>query len=453
MRIRDNIQSFQEKLFEAAKAQGFLDYEIYFAASRSFQVKIFKGEIAEYKNADTAGLSFRGTYKGNMAYFYTEKLDEGLIPGLLASAIQNAGLIEEKEQQALYPGDAPSDYMAMDTYFAALDHISPEEKIQAAKTMEKAAYEADPRVISIDHCVVATTNSSSYIANSLGLCLENQSNYAYAYLEPRVTEDVETKIAFEVWSGTDWQQFHPENLAKQAVHKALAALHAKTPQSGQYPVVFDRFAAIDMLETFMNAFYAEKVQKGFSLLEGKLGQAVASQAVTIRDDAYVPGGIGNTPFDSEGVAAKNKVLVENGILRTYLYNLKSAKKDSVPSTGNGFKASFKAPVETSAINFYIQPSAHPLDDLYAAAGNGILVTDLAGMHSGANPISGDFSLSANGFRIENGRIVGPIEQFTISGNFFTLLRDIQMVADDLTFGIGTVGAPAILVKELNIAGE
>jgi PmbA protein len=218
-------------------------------------------------------------------------------------------------------------------------------------------------------------------------------------------------------------------------------------------VVIKNEVLADILECFSGCFFAESVQKGFSMLKGKVGEAIASDKVSIADEPLLESGYATTAFDSEGVASYNKLVVENGKLVTYLYNLKSANKDGVKSTGNGFKSSYKDTVSTAVTNFYIKPAEKSYDELVAELGNGLIITEVAGLHSGANGITGDFSLAASGFLVENGKVIRPVEQITVASNFFDMLKDIEEIGSDLYFSSSAVGAPSVIVKNINISGE
>lgn len=165
------------------------------------------------------------------------------------------------------------------------------------------------------------------------------------------------------------------------------------------------------------------------------------------------GGYGTQPFDSEGVSGKNKAVIENGVLKTLLYNRRTAKKDGVASTGNGFKIGLTGSVKTAPTNFYLAKGMLSQEALLAQMGDGLLLTSLMGLHAGTNAVSGDFSLSAEGFRIKGGRIDTPVEQITVAGNFYQLLAEVEEIADDLYFGSGGVGSPSVLVRGLAIAGS
>ena len=188
-------------------------------------------------------------------------------------------------------------------------------------------------------------------------------------------------------------------------------------------------------------------------IKDKENTMIASEKVTIIDNPLLDNGLSSAPFDDEGVATFTKELVYEGKLNTLLHNLKTAHKQGVKSTGNGFKSSYASPISVSPTNFYIEPGTNSLEEIIKKINKGLIITDFAGLHSGANSITGDFSLAAKGFYIENGTKTKPVEQITVAGNFFALLKDVEEIGNDLKFPMSSVGSPSILIKELSIAGE
>ncbi|MCL2372041.1 MAG: TldD/PmbA family protein [Defluviitaleaceae bacterium] len=441
---------FREKVFAKAKEKGFEDYELYYSAGDSFSVRVFDGEIAEYKNSASEGAGFRGTYKGKMGYAYTEKLDEALIDQLLANAADNATVIEDEDVEKLYPGD-PS-YPECITYNPALNNVTADQKIQWALDMEAYAKSLDSRVKMADYCTIYTNEGSIAMANSHGLNLDAKYNTAYAYLIARVEENGITKSGYNFWVGRDFAAFDYKKLVKEAVDMAISYLGAESIPTGEYPIIFTNRSAREIFGVFTSVFIAEMGQKGFSLLnKSRLGEKIAAANITLRDDGIHPSSFDNKGFDAEGVATQQKAIIENGELKTLLYNTKAAAKDGVKSTGNAAKQGFGGAITTSPINFYLQPGEKSYQDIIAGVSSGVIITELAGLHSGANAVSGDFSFSADGFLVENGKIVKPVEQITVAGNFFDMLKNITTVGSDLEFE-GNIGMPSLLVQGLAVAG-
>ncbi len=441
---------FLERIAAAAKAEGFADCEMYYRQADSFEVLVLEGKVAHYENSRTEGVSFRGNINGRTGYAYTERLAADAIPFLIRAAKENAALLPPEDTEELYSGE--KEYPVLQGIHEGLERLTVSEKIDAAKRMEQAALAGAEEVALLDYCVLGTARIETVIRNSRGLNVSFAKNYATAFVSAIARKGDETKTGSYFWKDQDWNGFDPEKTGREAARRAAMQLGAASVPSGKYDAVLYGEAMVALLGAFCGIFYAENVQKGFSLLGGKMGQHIASAAVTLRDDALLPRGYASTPFDSEGVSGKNKAVIENGKLRTFLYNRKSAKADGVESTGNGFKATLTAPVKTACTNFYLQKGKKSREELFEVLGNGLFITDLMGLHAGTNTISGDFSLSAGGFLIENGKLGRPVEQITIAGNFYRLLEAIEDVANDMYFSSGGKGSPSVLVRGLDIAG-
>jgi len=449
-----DIKDFAEKLFSKAKEAGFTEYEIYYVDGDSFKVTIYKSEIDQYSLNAHRGLSFRGLYNGKMGYSYTEVLDDYALEMLIKKAKENAMAIEDDDVDIIYGGH--DNYADMKGFNEELANMNADEKIKMALQLEKDTLSQSDKVKSIEDCMVVTGTGESRIINSKGLDLQYKSNTIYAIVAPVVEEDGKVNTAFAFKAAKNYNDIDTSTIAKEAVEDALAYMGAESIPSGKYKVIIRNDVMADMLDTFSGIFSAYNVQKGMSLLKGKIGTKIASEAVTIIDDPLMENGLASAPFDAEGVACYTKTVVEQGKLNTFLYNLKTAQKDGVKSTGNASKASYASPVGVSPSNFYIKPGNKSREDLMNELGDGIFITEIQGLHSGANAVSGDFSLAAKGFEIKNGKKIKPVEQITIAGNFYNLLQDIIEVGADLKFGMpsgGCFGSPSVIVKELAISGK
>jgi len=450
-----NLNDFKGKLFEAAKQAGFDEYEMYCQNGATTTVNVFNQEVSQFTNASSAGVSFRGKFGGKIGYASSEKVDDSIIQFLVSSAKSNAEILETVEDEELYAGDAI--YPDVQRHNEELGSITSEEKIEAALALEKNTKDTDYRISAVPYCAVVNSETEILIANSKGLDLTRKSNAMYSYAYCQATDGAQTKAGGKFFVIEDFSKFDPADIGSKAARKALSKLGADSVPGGKYKIVIENEAAGSLLATFFGAFSAESAQKGFSLLKGKLGTEIAGSAVTIVDDPLIPQALGSTPFDSEGVASYKKTVVDAGVFKTFLHNTKTARKDGVKPTGNGIKADYKSSVAIGGTNFFIQPGKKDIEELFKEAEGGLLITSFAGLHSGANPVSGEFSLQAEGFVIENGKIGRPVEQITVSGNFFTLLNNVMDVGCDLMFGmpsaIGNIASPSLLVKELDVAGS
>lgn len=442
---------FKEELFKEAKNSGFEECEIYYADSENLSLNIYEGEVEKYKLTNAFGLSFRGKVNGKMGYSYTEILDEDAIKTLVNNAKGAALAIENEDIQFIYEGD--KEYKEINSYKKELDHVKPDELISLALKMEKECKKQCDKVVNFQGCGIGYGKSTYGIINSKGLNLKNERNSLTAYVVPIVEDNNQKYDGMGYVLAKTVQDIKPMDLAKQGLEEAIAKIGAKSIPSGKYKIIINNEAMVSLLGTFSGIFNAEQAQKGLSLLKGKEGEVIASDIFTLIDDPHLEDGLGTTSFDDEGVATYTKEIVTKGKLNTLLYNLKTAHKAGVKSTGNGFKGSYASTVGVSETNFYIKPGEKSFDELCEEVKEGLIITEFAGLHSGASSVTGDFSLAAKGFMIENGKKSFPVEQITVAGNFFTLLKDIEEVGSDLKFPMSSIGCPSIIVKELSVAGK
>ncbi len=446
-----NFLEFKNLLFEKAKMAGFNECEIYFSDGESISISVYEGEVEKYNLAKSFGLSFRGKINGKMGYSYTEILDEAAIDMLINSAKNSANLIENDDETFIYVGDKT--YSEVKTYSEELENIDPATMIDLALDLEKEAKNYSDKVVNINGCKISYSSSNYGIYNSKGLELTNKDNILTSYVVP-VVQDESGKndgVGYVVASSLD--EVKPKEMAAQGVEEALSKLGGKSIPSGNYKTIIYNEAMVQLLETFAGTFSGDAAQKGLSLLKGKEGEMIASPIVTIVDDPLMDGGLASAPFDDEGVATFTKELVHEGKLNTLLHNLKTAHKQGVKSTGNGFKASYASSVNVSESNLYLREGEKSFQDLMNEINEGVIITDLAGLHSGANTVSGDFSLAAKGFYVENGKKTFPVEQITLAGNYFDLLKNIVAIGNDLKFPMSNVGSPSVIATGLSIAGK
>lgn len=445
------LNLFVKELFSKAQEEGFSEYEVYYVDRESLSISVYKEEVEKYNLNNSAGLSFRGKFGDRIGYSYTEILDEDAIEMLVKKAKENVLAIENNDIQFIYEGD--KEYKEISTYHEELEDIPADKLINIAISMEKEAKKYCNKVESFSGCSVSYSSGKYGIINSKGLNLSNKSNLLTAYVVP-IVKDLD-----KMYDGCGYvvakslNDVKPDKIAKMGVDEALSKIGGTSIASGNYKVIINNEAMVSLLSTFTGIFSGDAVQKGLSLLKDKEGEIIATDIVNLVDDPHLEDGLASVSFDDEGVATLKTYLIKNGKLNSLLHNLKTANKAGVKSTGNGFKASYASPISVSPTNFYIEPGINSLEEMTKKINKGLIITDFAGLHSGANSITGDFSLAAKGFYIEDGIKTHPVEQITVAGNFFTLLNNIEEIGSDLKFPMSSVGSPSIIIKELSIAGE
>lgn len=430
------------------------DLEVYIVNNKSLEIGVFKGELDKYLVSESGGISLRGTKNNKIGYVYSEKIDESIIDSLIDEVYENGKYIETIDNDEIFEGSLKYDHV--NKYNEAFNEITIADKIEICKQLENYAYSLDKRVSIVQSCSYKEIEQERLINNTKGIELEDKQNLGYVYISVIVKDGEDTKTgssykAFMSPSNIDYKE-----IAKEAIDKAISMLGAKPIQSGSYTTVMKNTAFANLLEAYGSVFSADSAQKGLSLLKDKVGEKIGRSILTLVDDPFYKEGLASSAFDDEGTSTKYKRVIDKGVLKTLLHSWKTAKKEGIDSTGNASRASYKSSLTISPSNFYIEKGSISFDEMIKDIKHGIYVTNLAGLHSGLNQVSGDFSLSADGYEIVNGNISQPINQIIIAGNFFELLKNIEDIGDDLKFtlpGSGYFGSPSIKIKSLSVAGE
>lgn len=434
-----------ELLFEKAKKAGIEDIQVTYSAGTEFDLEVFKGEIEKYQIADSAGLSVKGIYKGKMGTVRTEVINPEQFDFIVDSIIQSANAIDSKDEVFIYEGD--EEYPEVKGLFdPSLHEVSAAKKIEDTKKLEELVMAADSR-IKMAQAYYGEGTTNMVMENSKGLKLEKKVNSGYFYTTVIATDGEDQRTGFEFAFSNDYNDFNLEEIATKAANKGTALLGAKPCESGEYEILLTNSASCALLHPYLSMWSAESVQRGVSLLKGKVGETIGSELITIVDDPFKAKSPRSGSFDSEGVATQYKEMVKDGVLTGYLHNLKTAKKANTKSTGNASGSG------VGPSNFYIKPGEMKYDDAVASMKKGLIITDLAGTHAGANAISGAFSLQASGYLVEDGKVVRPVALITVAGNYLDLLKDVEGVCDDLKFNFAYIGSPSLKIKKLVVAGK
>ncbi|MBD7908063.1 TldD/PmbA family protein [Sporosarcina gallistercoris] len=443
-----DIQTFQGELLTKAKDSGFEEAEVYFENSISFQVSIFEGEIDSYETSDEGGLGFRGLYHGKMGYAYTEKIDVDSISFLIDGAKVNAEVLDEDDGSDIFEGS--DNYSQHSSFNDVLANISIPEKIAFIKEVEKKTLAYDPRIVTLNYCVLQDFTRERVLANNKGLSLQDKMNGLIVFISVVAKQGEEMKTGGAVRLTRDFSSLDAEEIAKEAAEEALSLLGEKSIPSRKYPIIMRHDASASLLAAFTSVFSAEEAQKDQSLLKDKVGEGIGAENFTLIDDPFHPEALTSSHFDGEGVATQKTTIISKGTLKTLLHNRQTSKLDGVESTGHASKPSYKSTLSVAPNHVYVVKGEKSLSDMIASIEDGVLIIELSGLHSGTNTISGDFSVAATGFHIVNGEISSAVKQMTIAGNFFDYMKSIEAVGSDLKFVPGGYGSPSLKVKELSV---
>lgn len=446
-----DFQAFRQAIAAEAAALGLEDYDLYCELEESTSVSAFRRELNAFSDASEGGVCLRVLVKGKLGCASTQELSEASARALVDRAVDNASLPEETEPAFLpEPGQT---YEAVDAGDCAPP--SPRALREAALAGQEALY-AQPGVVDGSETEVFAQRVTVAIANARGLDLRYEAAYAGAALSAVVSGGGEEKTNDYAFRLGRLEDADLDGLARKAADKARWALGAGPAPTGAMPVVFAPEAMSQLLSAFSPVFSAERAQKGLSLLRGREGQVIAAPLVTLVDDPFYPENVMPMPFDAEGSPTRRKNVVEGGVLKTLLHNLRSAAIDGRATTGNAAKGSYDGKVGIRPFTLYLAGGELTQAQLLERAGKGVLITSLGGLHAGANTISGDFSLQSAGFLIEDGKRGAPVRAFTAAGNFFSLLKGIAAVGNDPQRPTGAPTAfvsPSVLVEGLTVAGK
>lgn len=443
-------EEFKSAVIAAAESLGVAEYELYYAAGESASVSAFGHEVKSISSSTEGGVSFRCLSDGRMGYAATEELSEAEAKSLVARALDNASAIEAGDKELF--GEGGREYAKIDK--APLPFPDMAELTAAALRGQEELYKSDPAVIDGCESEADAFTSTVAIYNTRGLDLKRENTVGLFFSQSVVSENGELADAFKAVTG-DIARMDVPAIAAEATRSARAKLRAEVAPTGSYPVVFSPKAMASLLSTFSGIFSLENARKGLSRLMDKEGELVASEAVTLTDDPFR----GSSPaeFDAEGTPTYRKTVIEKGRLMLLLSNLKTAAACGRESTGNGAKPSYDAPVGIRPFAMYLEPGDKSEEELISGIDHGVYIDFLGGLHAGADPISGDFSLQSGGFMIEGGKKTTPVKSFTVAGSFYGLLKNIEALSNncELTdYGSETVfGSPAVLANGLTIAGR
>jgi len=425
--------------------------EAYAEESRRTEVSALRGEVEGMQFAESRGVGVRLIADGRSGYAWAADPSEDEVRDAVGRARENAALAEPDPFNGL-PDAEPF------TPMPALFHegsaaITTDDKVRRALDLESFTVSRDPRVTKVDLAQIGDAAGRAAIASTEGVDAEYARTDAWVVAVTLAVEGDETQTGFSFQVARGLDELDPHAIGAEAVDRAVAMIGAEKPPTAKVPIVLDPFAASDFLGVLAGALDADNVLKGRSLFAELVGQQVGAEAFTLVDDGTIMEGPAACPFDGEGVPSGRTELFTRGTLNGFLHSTYTARRagDGQRSTGNAKRGGYKSAPGVGTSNFAVEPGSITVEELYAMAEGGVLINDVTGVHSGANPISGEFSVGATGRRIEGGAPGAPLREMTIASTIPDMLRGIRAVGSDLRWFTG-VGTPSILIGEMTLAG-
>ena len=444
-----DTSSIVDSIMARLSHEGLDGYEVYMTYSNGLTIEIKDGVIDVFVRSENAGLSLRGLKEQRPGFAFSTDLSSKVIPDLIEQVVRGASATDPDPFVGfpLPPAKTPPQF---DQFDHDLQRIPVEDKIDRARTLEAAARSSDPRIKKVRKAAYVETTGTVTICNHTGLKLSYQKTLVSGSIMVVAEEGENAEIGWDYGLSPFFEQLDMGLIGATAARRAVRMLGARSVRSMQVPAILPPWVASDVLKVLSASFMADNLQKGKSILLGRMGEPVFSPRVTIVDDGLYPAGIASSPFDDEGSFHDRSVLVSEGVVQGFLYDQYTANKESRRSTGNAGRLGIKAPPSVQATNFYIRNGFLDPDELSSSLREGLMVTDIIGLHT-ADPISGDFSVGAAGLWINAGETVFPVKGIAISGNLIDLFSNVDGVGTDLKF-YGQFGAPSLRISTLNIAG-
>lgn len=438
---------------DVALAAGAGEAEAYAARDSGREVRVHGGEVESLTVATQSGIGVRAWIGHRVGYAYGTDFSPAGVEAIASRAAAAAAVADEDEFAA---PPAPVEFESIAGLSdPGLATSSADEVAELALAVERTALATDPRIAGVEQAVYADSADRVAIVSSAGVAGEYETSSCFAYLQALAEGDGarETGLGFGLGRGPD--DLDPEAIGAEGAERALAMIGASKPTSRSCPVVFDPTVAASFAGLIGGALGANAVQRGRSPFAGRLGEELASEALVLYDDGRDPNGAASAPFDGEGVPRRRSALIEGGRLQAYLYDTYTANREGVASTGSAARAGYRSLPSVSASNLVVAPGALSLSGLLAEARDGVYITDVAGLHSGVNPVTGVFSVGASGRAIRDGALAEPVREFTIAGDLVSMLAAVTASGSEprwVPFG-GSVSTPPLLIAEIAISGS
>ncbi|MCK4259279.1 MAG: TldD/PmbA family protein [Halanaerobiales bacterium] len=441
-----------KKWIDFGLTHGAEEIEFYFERIKSNKIQIFTGDVESLLTSTSQGIGVRVIFDGKIGFAYTSNLTSKGLKTVIIAAIDSARLVQKSELHKF--SDKGWRYPEVEIFDSELGSTELEEKIRYGIELERSALDFDPRIVRIPLAKYEDEEKEVYIVNSKGLNEHYNKTIANAILTAIANENNENQTGLGIGFGKKLSDLDSQKIGEQAARQAISLLGATAVPTQEVSVLFSPYAGSLLCAPFGSGFLAGRVQKNKSYFKGKLGEKVASSLVTLIDDGLLEGGFQTTPFDDEGIPSQKTIVVEKGILKSYLYDTYSAGKAGISSTGNSRRKSYQELPESTLTNFYLQPGNYTKEEMISEMKEGLYILNLSGVGSGTNPISGDFSVGALGIWIKDGKLTHPVSGVIIAGNFFEMLNDIVQIGNDMSFNFITkfMGMPSILVRKLMVTG-
>lgn len=416
-----------------------------------FSTLVRLGNVETLKESGSRAVGLRVFVEKRAASTYSSDFSREGLEHLVKGALELARVTSEDPFAGLPDPSQLGSLPDLQLYYPDVYSLPPEQRIDYARRAETAALNADPRIKNSDGGSFDASFGSKILANSLGFTGSYLRSGCSVSAIP-IAQAENGAMQRDYWyssARTLSRLDSPEAVGAEAARRTLRRVGARKIASTRVPVVFDAETARSLLDTLFDAVNGDAIYRQSSFLEGKLGEKIAADSVTVVDDSTIPGGFGSSPFDGEGIPCRRTVVIENGVLKSYLLNTYTARKLGLETTGSASRSLAGNPGIGHG-NFFLQKGTRSPQQIIADIKQGLYVIDLLGF--GVNLVTGDYSRGATGIWIENGELTYPVEEITVAGNLKEMLSNIVEIGSDLEFR-SSLACPTLRIDGMTIAGE
>ena len=438
----------------AGRAASGEQIEVYAARTSETDIDVFDGAIESLSVAGTSGIGIRVIADHRQGFAWAGSLDPDVVAETLTEARDNARFGEPDEFYGLVDTTIAQShaYVDLDLWDDALQTVDLETKIAFVLGLDVRVRSADVRIRAVESTSYGDGLIESAIANSLGVAASTRRTLASAssVAIAGVEGDTQTGYGFSV--GRSYLDVNPDDIVAMAVEKSTRLLGAKQPKGRRIPVLFDPMVTASFLGVLSAAFNAESMLKGRSLFQDRAGTEVAASLVSLRDDPTDSRSLGASPYDAEGVACQANDLIVDGVMQGFLHNTYTARRAGTATTASAVRGGFRSTPGVGVRSMRFGAGTRSASEVAASVPEALYVQAVHGIHSGTNPISGDFSVGAEGIMIRDGAYCEPVRELTIASTVPKMLLGIQEVASDAIYlPSGTVGV-SILIDDMALSG-
>jgi PmbA protein len=436
----------------AARARPGEQVEAYVARGKSTEVKVFEGGVESLSAAESAGVGIRVITASRQGFAYAGSLDDEVVAETLDEARDNAGFGTPDEHLGLASPDGVEP-APIDLWREELALFPTNKKVDAALELERLIRAGDPRIRQVESSYWGDSASESAVATSTGIVGSSRrtSCYVSAYAIAGAGADTQTGAGYSV--GRAPSDISLEVAAADAVDRATRLLGARKPDSARVAVVFEPRITATLLAILAGTLDGEAVLKGRSLFAQRVGEQVSVPDLFLVDDPTDPDAFGAARIDAEGLACRRNVLIDGGVLQGFLYNTYAGRRAGRSSTGSAVRSGFKSGPGVGARAVAVTPGTQSPAEILATVGEGLLVQSISGVHSGVNPVSGDFSVGAEGMMIRGGELAEPVREFTIASTIQRMLLDVAAIGNDLERLPSSAAGLTLAIGDISMSGR